>query len=152
MPLAQKVTIVTGGGGGISGGVTAATGAMAVASVLYDSQLVSTPAAGIRAIVTFPATPGKSWVITELSFSLINDTGAVWAAGSFSGRIRILDPAMGELWAQLIGVLGVAGSTYGRDLVGIAYKGSVNTTLIVDFQFAPSAGMYQSITAAAYLI
>lgn len=139
--LPQKVTIVNGGGGGISGGVTAATGAMAVANAPWDSFLTNRSPGG-TATITFPATVGKSWLINFVSGSLVNNgaaplTNCILNANAFN----LAD-------AGVQGIVGYSWSWVGSNL---AILFAPNTAVTISFSNF-NGGVFQTISAGAYLI
>lgn len=147
MPLSQKVTITSGSG--ISG-VTAGTTALAVAPAPYDSMLFNLPGVGVAASVTFPATPGKRWMIAMLTASMTLSG----VAGGGSPVVSVKDGAT-IIWGSFMALTtGVAGSVLidHLALTNLALIGSVNTNMVVSFSAGAGGAGFETIAAGAYLI
>jgi hypothetical protein len=146
MGLDQRVT-----GGGIIGGITARNGAMAVATAPYDSMLWSSPAANTVATVTFPATPGRAWLINYASFGL--DSAAL-VTTAVHRNIQIID-GVTAIWSSYISLTAVTATTAQSNSVtlnNVAYVGSIGASVTVTFSSAAGANVFENVNAAGYLI
>src|ERR1035437_3805942 len=95
MGVAQRVI-----GPGLTGGVTTAdTQGMAVVPAPYDSQLYSMPATNTQATVTFPATPGKTWVLAAYTATIMG----FGIAGAVGIQVDVLDGAV-LIWRDWAGI------------------------------------------------
>ena len=142
MSLPQQVI-----GTGISG-ATAAGSAMAVVPAPYDSALYSLPAANTQAIVTFPATVGKRWLLHSFVATLLNlGVGTIASASQLEIVIGVT-----RVFLTQLGVNAVSGTIDKLTMFNLAYTSGINQALVIDFLVAGGANTYQSISAAAYLI
>lgn len=143
MALPQEVI-----GTGITG-ATAATTAMPIVPAPYDSVLYHQPLTNSKAIVTFPATPGKTWIIAAISASLQCDTGG---PGYSNDWVSVRIP--GIVWQQaLLALYTVAqGGIDHFDLSGLAISGAVGTAVTVQFNAAAGANACEIVSAGAYLV
>ena len=146
MSVAQRVI-----GPGLTGGVTtAATQAMAVVPAPYDSMLSAQPAANIKAFVTFPATAGRSWMISEVSFFMVT----IGVSASIPMGLSVTDGA-NTLWLSGMtlpagsAILAVSSAVY---LTNLGLLGAVGHAVVVGYDNAPGANIYERVAAAAYLI
>jgi hypothetical protein len=143
--LAQKVT-----GGGIGGGGSGTS--LFAAPPPYDSLLISNPASGVVATVTFPATLGKRWMVAMIYADLSEIT--LIASAAQTSAIQVLDNAVeifrGRLVTPAVLINVMAISNYHDS--NLAIVGSVGNAVTVCFNPAPNANGNESLAVGAYLI
>jgi hypothetical protein len=145
MPLAQKVI-----GPGISDS-TAANGSLAVVTTPYDSCLFNYPGTNAKATVTFPATPGKSWVIAFIeatcwSSLVVSTSSAQFVQITVGGT---------QVFGVVLALLAATATTTVTDrlvVTNMAIKCTAGQSVTVEFKNALGTNTYEAIGAGAYLI
>ena len=134
-------------------GATAAGTAMAVVAAPYDSSQFQEPGNNIPALITFPATVGKRWIISALSAGYFAGTGGV-VVSSFV-RPVLVDVATGVTkWGFVLTVPAlVAGANASQyyPISGLSIAGSLGGAVTFSCP-AMGAAIFIQLSASAYQV
>jgi hypothetical protein len=116
----------------------------------YDSMLVAVPAAGVAATCTFPATPGKAWLIHSFFFEIF---GRLAVSPAFDSTIQIVSNGV-TLWVGSLTLPAVTAVTAANEkiaIVGVSLKGDLGFSVVLSTSIPPALA-FSRISAGAYLI